>query len=389
MLNGAVLEAAHLWGIDTLRGYDLRDAFLLGISLAGKRLEGCNATGAVFKNVHTDGWALDGATIAATTYIYTDYTRETVTDDDGNEREVFKPVEESRVPADGAFGDADNPRFTLETYFFQPHEWNLALNFPRRLQRGIVDYLNFFPEYARVTHGLDVATTPHREGQKIRLTFAIDDAKQQPNVKAALADYMQHLFTPIDDIREAVVFHDSRVTEQEKAEHVAELTSNLLHSRILMAHEFGQLTSLQQQAVNQQFAHTLERIDSKLATVQGGMLVLAELAKTPPAPITIIQKNENNARAVVHNTVSVRLELTTLAELVQAAPDDALSPALRQEYAEVLSEIKDALKAKNTATAQSMWGSVWKSLKNTTDLFAKVPKLQDAAEVIQGMMGTL
>ncbi|MEM1094779.1 MAG: hypothetical protein AAGJ10_09255 [Bacteroidota bacterium] len=373
-LNGAVLEAAHLWGIDTLRGYDLRDAFLLGISLAGKRLEGCNATGAVFKNVHTDGWTLDDATIAVTRYIYTDYTRETVKDDEGREREVFKPVAESRVPADGKFGDADNPRFTLETYFFQPHEWNRALNFPRRIQKGILDYLHFFPEYAEVTHGLKVRATPHPEGQKVRMTFAVDHPSLQDAVNDLLGDYMQNLFKPIDEVREELVFRNTEATEEEKALLVADYSQALEASRLKMWDGYQRLSPAERRHADQQMQRLLP------ANASQRPIVIQNVIQTSA-------QSSAEARAVATSsataTATARLKLPTLIREVQQIANADLPTEERDELVAMLREIKDALKVNESAQAKGFWDGVWTGLKETVDLAAKYPKLYETGQLLQ------
>ena len=104
-LENAVLKAAHFWSLDSLSHYNFKGAFLLSVSLADKTLLDCNFTGAMMKQIFTDGWHLDKATIKNTKYIFTDYQVEEQLNEAGIKKNVYMPVKESRVPADGFFGE--------------------------------------------------------------------------------------------------------------------------------------------------------------------------------------------------------------------------------------------------------------------------------------------
>src|SRR5581483_327296 len=61
-MDGAVLHTADFWDNERLSHYSFRDAFLISVNLAGKELENCDFTGAVFKSVLTQGWKPDART---------------------------------------------------------------------------------------------------------------------------------------------------------------------------------------------------------------------------------------------------------------------------------------------------------------------------------------
>lgn len=197
--EGAVLQEASLWGIKELTNHSFRDAFLLSISLAGKRLVNCDFTGAVFDAVHTRGWEPDPATLDNTKYIYTDYTVEP--DPDNPERTLYTPVLESRVPGDGEFGVGPNAGFTLKEFLKQPFVWSITPNIPLHLRTAVGNYFRFFADYVRVTEGIPVDIATHAEGQRIRVEFRCETATDKEHIKPWFEKYLLLLKQKPEDIR--------------------------------------------------------------------------------------------------------------------------------------------------------------------------------------------
>ena len=214
-LEGAVLKSVHLWGINSLNSYFFKYAFILGVSLAGKKLINCDFTGAVMKQVFTDGWELDEDTIQNTKYIYTDYRKETKEEDGGNTSEVYVFVPESRVPADGNFGEGSNEGFTIKDYFYRPFEWNYALDLPPELRTTILNVVQFFREYAEKAKNehVEIATRP--EGNRLRVIFQIESESDRERVEGIFKDYIEKLFSVEDFV---VEFENPTLEEIEKAE---------------------------------------------------------------------------------------------------------------------------------------------------------------------------
>ncbi|MEM8559989.1 MAG: hypothetical protein AAGG50_19405 [Bacteroidota bacterium] len=340
-MNGAVLEAAHLWGIDTLTRYDLRDAFVLGVSLAGKALVDCDFTGAVLKNVHTDGWQPDAQTLANTTYIYTDYEVVEEPDDDGTMRQVYRPLPESRVPADGTFGDADNPGFTLATYLSTPYRWNRALKFPRKLRQALLDYLNGFQHYAETIAGVeDLEVHPFKEGQKIRLQFEVREEAQRSEVEALFEEYVQHAFRPVDQLREAVAFRNPDLSEQEKAIFLADYEEQVASTQRKAVQRYRQIEAAEQSEVAVRLAKLTGRPEDAAAIQQAlsGTLII----NAPQYQITAGGGDANVQIAVqIQNYPVAANDLDDLDVLLDAV--DELEAKQKEQVAEQIAALRAEL----------------------------------------------
>ncbi|MGN7610772.1 hypothetical protein ACQZV8_01670 [Magnetococcales bacterium HHB-1] len=193
--KGAILEAAHLWDIEVLEQCDFRDAFLVSLSLAEKKLIDCNFTGAVFDAVQTRGWEPDEATLKNTRYIYTSYTKENVIEE-GREITVYKRDEDSRVPAgEGIFGEGDYQDFRLDDYLKEPYKWSFARKFPDEMRSSIVNYINQFPDFMRLFKEADVEVVPTKEGQYVRFEFQTTTLKDKERVKKSLEEFLRMLQT--------------------------------------------------------------------------------------------------------------------------------------------------------------------------------------------------
>ncbi|MGN7610690.1 hypothetical protein ACQZV8_01245 [Magnetococcales bacterium HHB-1] len=119
---------------------DFRDAFLISLSLAEKKLIDCDFTGAVFDAVQTRGWEPDEATLKNTKYIYTNFKKKKVVEN-GRESVVYEKDKNSRVPAgDGVFGEGDYQDFRLDDYLKEPYTWSFAQKFPDEIRSSVVNY---------------------------------------------------------------------------------------------------------------------------------------------------------------------------------------------------------------------------------------------------------
>jgi uncharacterized protein YjbI with pentapeptide repeats len=122
-----------------LKNLSFKNSFLISCNFSNKNIINCNFTGAVLKANHTRGWSLDELTIQNTKFVYTNYT--VIIDKTGgdDERKIYKVDKESRVPAEGIFGDASNPEFTLKTYLKEPYKWDYLLEFPPEIRTGLLN----------------------------------------------------------------------------------------------------------------------------------------------------------------------------------------------------------------------------------------------------------
>jgi uncharacterized protein YjbI with pentapeptide repeats len=254
-LDGAVLEAASFPTGAMLSGYCFRDAFLIGISLAGRRLEHCDFTGAVLYQVHTDGWQPDAQTLHNTRYIYTDYQPRNPADDSGT---PYQPVEASRVPATGTFGDLEHHEFTLASCFQHRYRWHTTLLLPDELRSSVLGALPFFCEYLRKTcppADLHLQVTP--EGPWVRLVFATDQAELRDAIEPRFKAYIRDLFQPLDqgditlpmpgrsEAEHATFLNDYRVLRQRMQQELRDKRLHALRLGTVRAYEADLVAAFQ------------------------------------------------------------------------------------------------------------------------------------------------
>ena len=211
--ENAILEESHFWGIDKIEGYSFKNAFLLSISFAEKEVIDCDFTGAVIDAVRTRGWKPDNATRQKTKYIYTDYTVETIIEE-GKERKVYKPVEESRVPADGFFGVGENEGFTIKEFLMEPYKWSYSVPLPPQIKTAVVNYIEFFTDFINNTAGKEVEIHTRREGKKIRVEFSVEKKEDKQFIEEQFRDYFNNIGKEFSNI--TFEFRNPDVSEIER-----------------------------------------------------------------------------------------------------------------------------------------------------------------------------
>ncbi len=208
-MDGAVLHTADFWDNERLSHYSFRDAFLISVNLAGKELENCDFTGAVFKSVLTQGWKPDARTRRNTKFIYTDYQTEEVKWLDGGMRRAYTPVLESRVPAEGNFGEGEHANFTFVDYLREPIRMNIALNVPPILRSVVTSYLQIFTDYLQVTDGVSVELRTRLEGSQLRAEFFAKRNSDLPLIREAFSNYQRNIGLSIDEIKRNIPFREN------------------------------------------------------------------------------------------------------------------------------------------------------------------------------------
>ncbi|KAA3599360.1 MAG: hypothetical protein DWQ06_10625 [Calditrichaeota bacterium] len=206
--ENSVLESAHLWKIDKLEDYSFKNSFLLSISFANKRFINCNFTGALFDAVHTRGWQPDDKTLKNTKYIYTNYSK----DEDGN----LTVDPESRVPADGNFGEGEHKDFTIAHYLREPIKWSFALKLPLEIRTGITNYIQFFKDFVRITLGVEVEIRSKKEGGRIRVEFEAENEDDKKVLKGSFVEFMRKVFEDTENLNLEIRGGTAKVEEIEK-----------------------------------------------------------------------------------------------------------------------------------------------------------------------------
>jgi len=205
-LRGAVLHTTQIWENDTLTNYDFRDAFLLSVNLSGKRILNSDFTGAVFKSVLTIGWRPDRRTLENTRFIFTDYTTTERTGPSGKKVRVYSPIASSRVPAEGDFGRGEHADFTLYNYLHEPARLNIALSVPPVLRTAVVNYLQLFSDFLKVTQGIPVELRTRLEGSKLRVEFLANSDDDLEVIRQAFAEYQQSANLDFEQLKLRIQF---------------------------------------------------------------------------------------------------------------------------------------------------------------------------------------
>ena len=221
--SGAILEESHFYDILKLENIGFQGAFLLSLSLAEKRIINCDFTGATFDAVRTRGWKPDQQTIDNTKYIYTDYTVETVLDENGKERKVHKAVDDSRVPADGFFGEGDNKDFTIEDFLFEPYIWSRSIHIPTELQSEFKNYILFFQEFIYATEGIQIEIVIRKEGKRLRIEFHTSNLEEKKSIESHFKSYMLR----INEENQAVEFNNPNLSKEQQILTIARLENRI------------------------------------------------------------------------------------------------------------------------------------------------------------------
>jgi uncharacterized protein YjbI with pentapeptide repeats len=213
VLDGAILESAYLWNMERLTGVSFRHAFLLSLNLSKKEVIDCDFTGAVFKAVLTQGWKPDRKTLRNTKHIYTDYEVLELENKQGTPTRFYRRNDESRVPAEGSFGEGEHANFTIADYLTEPLKWTLALSVPPYFRTAVLNYIQFFTDFMKVTEGVALEIRTRQEGSKLRVEFMTDSLADKELVQQQFTTYREN--TTKDFASLDITFKNSQATALE------------------------------------------------------------------------------------------------------------------------------------------------------------------------------
>lgn len=240
-MDGAVLHTAQIWENQRLSYYSFQGAFLLSVNLSGKELQDCDFTGAVFKSVLTVGWKPDYRTRRNTKFIYTDYRSEEMVTADGRKHRAYTPVLESRVPADGNFGEGEHELFTFTDYLREPIRMNIALNVPPVLRSAVTNYLQLFTDFLRVTRGIPVELRSRLEGANLRVEFLAEREDDLPIIRESFADYQRNTGLSVEQLKLNFPFRD-KTTQLERDLFLMKMESQINFLQAELAYIKARLT---------------------------------------------------------------------------------------------------------------------------------------------------
>lgn len=332
--DGAVLETSNFFGMKQLDSYSFRKAFLINCNFSGIEFRSCDFTGAVFKSPHTSGWMPDDETLRNTKYIYSDYEASESIDENGTVSKKYSAKEEARIPTSGSFLDENNKNFSLLDYAKEPHKWEYLLSFPEEIQTGIVNYINFFKDYSRITEGIDIDLATATYGDKVKVSLLLDDTAESEKVGALFKKYVSHILKPFN--RFDVVFSNTKATPTQQELLLINLGNELAANQSRMAHALDSIPKLQKTV--ESFGNLLEVKDlhqSKLMDILSQALGNREAGNITIAP-TFSNSNE------VRVSSNIDIPLGELLDLLSEARRDAShESAMLTEIAKQLSAVRE------------------------------------------------
>lgn len=206
---------------------------MCSVNLAGKVITDCDFTGAVFKAVLTVGWKPDRQTRLNTKFIFTDYRSEELQMPDGSKRRIYSPVLESRVPAEGNFGEGEHANFTFADYLREPIRMNIALSVPPLLRSAVTNYLQLFTDFLNVTQGIPVELRTRLEGSKLRVEFLAHTEEDLAAIRESFAEYQRNTGRNFEELKLHIAFRkDSTPLERELFLMKMESQLNLLRTEL-------------------------------------------------------------------------------------------------------------------------------------------------------------
>jgi uncharacterized protein YjbI with pentapeptide repeats len=193
-MEGTILNSSHFWGVSRLEGYSFRDAMLLSNNFSDKAFIDCDFTGATFDVVHTRNWHVDEKTVNNTKHIFTHYTKETEIDDYGTRRDIFTPIDESRIPAKGDFNKGPNKGFTFADVFKHWHSKFLFFEVPPVIHSPMIHFLGQFEEYVNLFFQERISASASGEGINLRITINAEHVEQFETLDMLIGKYLAHAF---------------------------------------------------------------------------------------------------------------------------------------------------------------------------------------------------
>nr|VFK12317.1 MAG: Uncharacterized protein YjbI, contains pentapeptide repeats [Candidatus Kentron sp. LPFa] len=307
----AILEDSHFWGTDIIDGYSFEDAFLLSLNLSNKQIKNCNFTGAVVSGVNTRNWSLDETTKQNTKYVYSDYKVERVIENN-EEKTIYKPDEDSIVPAEGHFGEGEHENYTIQEYLKSLCVWSLSLRVPPTLRKAFLDYIHFFSEYVRATEMVDVEIRTRREGKKLRVEFVTETEDEKKLVQDVFPRFLSTARPGLGSDLEFLI-RDPDMTQQER-------------DGLIKDHD-AEIANFRQRLTSK--SELLENEKEKNALL---LEFIKRLESHPTGATNLMVVKDEETICAIHMDIAGYSKAT--------ADQPALSPAIQSKLNEVMEQLK-------------------------------------------------
>jgi hypothetical protein len=149
---------------------------------------------------------------------------------DGSKRRTYSPVAESRVPAEGNFGEGEHLNFTFADYLREPVRMNVALSVPPLLRTAVTNYLQLFTDFLQVTQGIPVELRTRLEGSKLRVEFLAQTEEDLGAIRQSFDEYQRNAGRNFEELKLHIAFR-KEVTALERELFLMKMETQINHLR--------------------------------------------------------------------------------------------------------------------------------------------------------------
>lgn len=342
--TGSILHLINFYKSTELSNYNFTNAFLVSSDLSNKYILNCDFTGATLKAINTENLKIDDKTCELTKYIYTDY-KIVEEIEDNYKYEKYIPIQNSRIPLRGNFGDLDNQSFTLREFLKDAHKWIFLLDLPSDIRTGVLNYINFFKDFIKSTENYDVDIGAMPEGEKTRITILTKDEDNKERILAAFRTYIKNIFEPF--YRLQIEFRNPNLNEYDKNKFLVNYSNELQTTQIRLQYGLRNNSDLEKTSLT--ISSMLQLKDEN--TYLRGLLSDMVNNKAQLPNITLNLNQETNV--AIENVSEVKLELSNLLDELEKSKIDKdahLIESLIEEIKEIKEELKNPKKLEEAKT---------------------------------------
>lgn len=132
----------------------------------------------------------------------------------GEMTRTYARNEDSRVPAEGVFGEGEHRSFTVADYLNEPLKWSMALSVPSMFRTAVLNYLQFFTDFMTITEGVSAEIRTRQEGSKIRVEFMANSEDEKRRIQDRFREYRDNTTKEFASLE--IRFNNPEATEIEK-----------------------------------------------------------------------------------------------------------------------------------------------------------------------------
>ncbi len=251
-----------------------------------------------------------------------------------------------------------------------PHEhsyaWSLALVLPAKLRTTVLNYLNFFHDYALAVSGLQAVVDVETRGDNIICTFRTDHERSRSLLERMLQGYMERIFNDtLPELRHECSRYEADLFLVLYKRALADIRTDIRYNFMLLSDEEQSQTAMALALLSttdegRESQHRLDAgIDALVAQIHA-LQMPSERQELPESLKThvyghskeISQRNErgksHELRLTMENLVDLRDDLVDLADELARAHHQA--PVLARRIDAVTDDIETLLSEMRHAT---------------------------------------